>query len=101
MHPVADKFRGLNIQVLGISTDQPFSQKAFSKSLGLDFPLLSDRDRRVTRAYGVYNKERNGAERAYFLISKEGRILWRHVMADPAKKLDIETLVRNVKDNLS
>lgn len=86
----------MNIQVLAISLDQPFSQKAFSKELDLDFPVLSDRGGRVAKAYGVYNQERDTSERAYFLISKQGKIQWSHVMADPRDKLDIQTLLKTL-----
>jgi peroxiredoxin Q/BCP len=90
----------MNLQILGISADQSFSQKAFSDKLGLDFPLLSDRDRKVIKAYGVYDAERDSAQRAYVLISKEGKILWQHVMDNPKKKLDTETLMKHLREHL-
>ncbi len=47
------KFQALSIQILGMSTDHPFSQKTFAESLQLPFPLLSDfPDLKVTRQYG-------------------------------------------------
>ena len=90
----------MNLQVLGIRMDQPFSQKAFSKKLVLDFPLLSDRDGEITKAYGVYDAERNTARRAYILISKEGKIIWRHVMDNPGEKLEINTLIKSLQEHL-
>ena len=48
-----EKFAGLGIQILGISADNPFSQKALADSLKLPYPLLSDLGLKTTRAYGV------------------------------------------------
>ena len=42
-----------NAQVLGISTDTPFANKAFAKENGIAFPLLSDVNRDVVKAYDV------------------------------------------------
>ena len=37
-----DAFEKLNIQLLAISSSNPFSQKMFAASLKLPYPLLSD-----------------------------------------------------------
>lgn len=68
-------FEALDTQVLGISVDSVPCHEAWAKSLGtVTFPLLSDMHRRACRAYGVFSEERNTAERAVFLIDKEGRM---------------------------
>jgi peroxiredoxin len=72
------KFQALNVQILGISTNHPFSQKMFAESLQLPYPLLSDfPDMKVTRLYGGLSLNatyaRFGiAERAFFLIDTDG-----------------------------
>jgi len=67
------KFEGA--QVFGISTDSPFSQKEFADKLKLTFPLLSDFSKRqVAEEYGVLMKDYGFANRATFVIDKEGRI---------------------------
>lgn len=69
------KFEGVDTQVFGISTDNSPSQKEFADKLKLTFPLLSDFARRdVARAYGVLIEERGFANRATFVVDKEGRI---------------------------
>lgn len=63
------------MQILGISTNYPFSQKAFADSLQLPFPLLSDFPKfEVTRRYGGLNPARENliARRAFFLIDRQG-----------------------------
>ncbi len=68
------KFRESNTQVLGISVDSFAAQKEFAKQNGVEFPLLSDFKREVSRAYGVLNEEGGYSNRATFTIDKEGRI---------------------------
>jgi len=70
------EFERYDAQVLGISTDNVFSNEAWAKSLGgLSYPLLSDFwphgiacvKYNVLRAEGI-------AERAIFVIDKQGII---------------------------
>jgi len=68
------KFRQSNTQVVGISVDASPSQKEFAKQNGVEFPLLSDFKREVSRAYGVLNEERGVAMRATLVVDKEGKI---------------------------
>ena len=68
------KFRESNTQVLGISVDASPSQREFAKQNAVEFPLLSDFKREVSRAYGVLNEERSVSRRATFVIDKEGKI---------------------------
>ena len=76
-------FQALNVQVLAISTNHSFSQKMFAESLQLPYPLLSDfPDLRVTRQYGGLSlnatlAQVGIAERAFFLIDKEGIVRQR------------------------
>jgi peroxiredoxin len=69
------KFEGADTQVFGISTDNTFSQKEFADKLKLSFPLLSDfAKRQVSSEYGVLMADYGVANRATFVVDKEGRI---------------------------
>jgi len=68
------KFREFNAQVLGISVDSPFAQKEFAKQNGVEYPLLSDLKKEVSRQYGVLLEDRGVSNRVTFVIDKEGRI---------------------------
>ena len=68
------KFRESNTQVLGISVDSFAAQKEFAKQNNIEFPLLSDFKREVSRAYGVLNEEQGFSNRTTFVIDKEGII---------------------------
>ncbi len=72
------QFKALNAEILGISVDSRHSHKAFAEHLGLEFPLLSDYDKRVCQAYGVL-REGGFAERALFVIDKQGLICYAHI----------------------
>lgn len=69
------KFEGVETQVYGVSTDNTPSQKEFAAKLNLSFPLLSDFSKReVATAYGVLIPAAGVANRATFVIDKEGKI---------------------------
>ncbi len=68
-----------NTQVLGISTDQVFSNEAWAKSMGgLSFPLLSDfwPFGYVSAHYGVLRGNSGQAERAIFVVDKQGIVAY-------------------------
>jgi len=70
------EFERRNAQVLGISTDQVFSNEAWAKSMGgLSYPLLSDNFPYgyVAVQYGVL-RGTGTVERAIFAIDKQGII---------------------------
>lgn len=68
-------FEAAQTQVLGISSDSPFSHENWAKSVGIsNYPLLSDIHRAAGRAYGVYWPEWNANVRATFVIDKQGTI---------------------------
>ncbi len=50
---------------------------AFAKQEGLNFPLLSDFKRTVSKDYGILNEEHGFANRTTFVVDKEGVI--RHI----------------------
>ena len=69
------KLEAADTQVLGVSMDSPFANKAFADSIGVTFPLLSDWGGDVTRQYGLYVDQYKAARRVNFLIGKDGKIL--------------------------
>ncbi len=70
------KFEGVETKVFGISGDNTPSQAEFAKQLKLTFPLLSDfAKREVMAKYGVLFPDRGMANRATFVVDKEGKII--------------------------
>ena len=68
------------VAVLGISPDQPSKLARFRDKEGLNFPLLSDPDRKVLEAYGAYGEKKLygkttvGVIRSTFVIDPDGKI---------------------------
>ncbi len=56
------------------SVDTPEENTKFAKSLDLDYPILSDPDKSVAKAYGVINPARGFANRWTFYIDKNGNV---------------------------
>ncbi|HET6917371.1 MAG TPA: peroxiredoxin [Acidimicrobiales bacterium] len=72
---LAGEFEQVGAQRVGISADKVDKQQQFSSKYGFDFPLLSDTDKSVARAYGV----RRGPglipnRRTTFVIGTDGLI---------------------------
>lgn len=47
---------------------------AFAKDLDLDYPILSDPDKKVAKAYGVVHEGRELPERWTFIIGEDGKL---------------------------
>jgi peroxiredoxin Q/BCP len=75
-----DQIRAAGAQVVGVSADSPASHRKFAEKFALNFPLLSDSDHQVAKAYGVYKRkslygrEVMGIERTTFIIAKDGTV---------------------------
>jgi peroxiredoxin Q/BCP len=76
--------------VLGVSADDLKSHQEFAQKYSLPFPLLSDVEKKIVRAYGVwkqkslYGRKFMGIERTTFIINEQGKIA--HVF--PKVKVD-------------
>jgi peroxiredoxin Q/BCP len=66
-------FKELNAVVLGVSVDDVESHKSFKEKENLNFTLLADTDKEVTKKYGVLNMV-GVASRVTFVIDKNGKI---------------------------
>jgi peroxiredoxin Q/BCP len=74
------RFGQHGLRVLGVSPDSEQSHAKFGKKYGLPFTLLSDPDKTLANAYGVwgpknnYGKEYMGIIRSTFLVGPDGQI---------------------------
>ena len=71
-------YKNANAQVYGVSNDSPFVLEEWSKKLQIGFPLLSDFQKDVARAFDATCADfaglGEGVARAVFIIDKEGII---------------------------
>ncbi len=61
-------------EVVGVSVDTVESHKKFAEKNGLNFPLVSDHDKQISKTYGVLSDDGSKADRVTFIIDKEGKI---------------------------
>jgi len=73
-------FKRKKVAVLGVSKDKPESQKKFKEKYKLPFPLLSDPDVEVQKAWGVwgeknmYGKKVFGTIRTTVVVGPDGTV---------------------------
>jgi len=80
-------YEGIDAQVIGISVDSPFSLGKFKEVQSYQFPLLSDFNKEVSKAYGALYDEfvfglKGVSKRAAFVIDGEGKIAYAEVLED-------------------
>ncbi len=74
-------FKKRKAVILGVSADSVERHGKFRDKLGLKFPLLADEDKKVCKAYGVwqekslYGKKFMGIVRTTFVIGPDGKIV--------------------------
>ncbi len=90
-----ERIRALGGEVIGVSSDDLESHKRFASKYGLNFPLVSDVDNRISKMYGVFNEEKGRARRVTFIIDKDGMI--RHIM----NRVDVNDHAGDVIDILA
>ncbi|MEL6275422.1 MAG: redoxin domain-containing protein [Bacteroidota bacterium] len=79
------EYNGLNTDVVGISVDSVFTLEKFKEAEGLNFPLLSDFNKEVSRQYGSLYEEfvmgmRGVSKRSAFVVDKEGTVRYAEVL---------------------
>lgn len=92
-------FQAENTEVVGISANAPFSQKAFADFAKINYPLLSDRDGKVMQSYGVFDEPRKIAKRSYVIVDKDGIIRYYDIRPANSEKylLTTQQLLSEVK----
>ena len=84
------EFKKRGAVVLGVSTDPVRSHDKFAEKFKLPFTLLSDEDKTIVTAYGVWaeksfmGRKYLGTHRVTFLIGPDGRVkkIWPQVKPD-------------------
>ena len=67
---LAQDFASENAVILGASVDSVDSHRSWAEELGgLDYPLLSDTEKTLSRAYGVLDEKEGVSLRATFIIN--------------------------------
>jgi len=72
---IAAEFEAVGAQRIGISADGVDKQKEFDEKHDLGYPLLSDADKTVAKAYGVKRSLLPMNKRATFVIGQDGKLV--------------------------
>ena len=88
-------YQNLNAQVLAISVDSPFTLEKFKNEQNLNFPLLSDFNKEVSRAYGSLYEDfvfgmHGVSKRSAFVIDETGKIQHAEVLENAGNMPDFE-----------
>ena len=93
----------MNAQVVAVSNDGPFANKAFAAQHNLEFPVLGDYTSRTIRDYDVlmpdllHIKDYNAAKRSVFVIDENGIVVYAWVSDDPLKEPDYDAVRDQLK----
>ncbi len=90
-------YEGLNAQVLAISVDSPQTLHRFKQDQNLNFTLLSDFNKEVSRSYGVLYEEfvlgmKGVSKRSAFVIDKEGIVRYTEVLESAGNLPNFEAI---------
>ena len=98
-----EELSNLGAQVIAISNDGPFANKAFAEKNKLKFPILGDYKSKTIRDYDVlmphllHVKDYDAAKRSVFIIDENGKIGYKWVSDDPL----VEPNYKEIKDYLN
>jgi len=90
---------GLGAQVVAISVNDPFTNKAFADVNQLPFVILSDYTRETIREYGVFHEDFAGlkgytvAKRSVFILDQKGRLQYKWISEDPGKEPNYQEII--------
>jgi peroxiredoxin Q/BCP len=85
-----EKFQDNGIEIIGISPDDENSHKKFCIKMGIKYTLLSDTEKEVSKAFGVWGmkkfmgREYMGVTRSSFLVNEKGKIFKIYPKVKPA-----------------
>jgi glutaredoxin-dependent peroxiredoxin len=86
------KLNGLRAIVVGISVDSPFTLKVFAQTYNLEYPLLSDFNKKAIRTFHVLQDPwgsfgfKGVAKRSVFVLDRKGILRYRWVTDDPSQE---------------
>jgi peroxiredoxin len=100
------KLNALQANVVGVSVDSLFTLRVFSQTYNLGYPLLSDFNKKVSRAFDVLQDSwvafgyRGVAKRSVFVLDRKGILRYRWVTDVPTQEPPYDEVMESLK-NLS
>ena len=87
----SERLAAFNVQVLGVSVDSRESHEGFARKFKLNYPVLADPTKKITRAYGALAFYRL-ARRMTFIIDPQGKI--RKIFKSVNPKIHVEEIAQ-------
>ena len=93
-----DSIQNLPGDVVGVSVNDPFTNKAFADMNRLPFPILSDYSRETVRKYNIFHENFAGlkgytaAKRSVFILDGKGIVRYKWVSEDPGKEPEYDRI---------
>ena len=98
-----DQMSKLGAQVIGISNDGPFANKAFAEANHLNFPVLGDYKSKTIRDYDIlmpdllHVKEYDAAKRSVFIVDESGTVVYKWVSDNPLIEPNYQEIIDFLK----
>lgn len=96
------KLQSMGVQILGISKDSIESHKKFAEKYNLNFPILSDPDKKIIKEYEAWGEKKfmgktfDGVLRKTYLISPDGKVKKIYEKVNPL--VHAEEIIRDATD---
>ncbi len=101
MGQLTNEIRELGAEPVAVAVTATFSQQSFAQSLGVDFPMLSDWEGKVSASYGaqydVWKDHVGLAKRSVFVIDPSGTIRYRWQTEDALVLPDLNEVLESLR----
>lgn len=81
------KFHTAKMQPLGVNPASVDSHRSYVEKMRFNFPLLSDPDRAIARAYNALKDDGKGIQRTVYVIGRDGTVRFAQRGAPPVDEI--------------
>ena len=81
------KFVKAGIQPFGVNPASVDAHWTYAQKMGFTFPLLSDADRVIARAYRALKDDGKGIQRTVYVVARDGTIAFARRGAPPVDEI--------------
>ncbi|PYO44090.1 MAG: hypothetical protein DMD33_04375 [Gemmatimonadetes bacterium] len=81
------KFEQAGIQPFGVNPAGVESHAGYVQKLHFNFPLLSDPDRAIARAYHALKDDDRGIQRSVYVVDRDGTVAFARRGAPPVDEI--------------
>ena len=81
------KFQEAGIQPFGVNPADVDSHYKYATKMGFNFPLLSDPDRAIARAYRALKEGGKGIQRSVYVVKQDGTVAFAQRGAPPVDEI--------------